>query len=140
MFYAAGESLVRQGESGDSLYVIQQGCVEVIVASAGGQAATMARLGRGDFFGEMSLLTGEARGATVRALEDTSVLVIRKEHLSPLLEENPAIAESLSRAMELRQRENVAKLACFEEEDEPDHQEASFGLILKRVKSFFGLV
>ena len=139
VFYAAGEPLVRQGDSGDSLYVIQQGAVDVSVEQAGCPGTVVAQLRPGDFFGEMSLLTGEPRGATVRAAEDTLVLIIRKEHVSPMLLENPTIAESLAKAMEQRQAENLAKIAATRVVTEQERREASFGAILKRVRDFFGL-
>ncbi|MCU0612434.1 MAG: mechanosensitive ion channel family protein [Candidatus Eisenbacteria bacterium] len=139
VFYAAGEPLVRQGDTGDSLYLIQQGVADVSLAQADGPETTVARLAQGDFFGEMSLLTGEPRGATVRAAEDRLVLVIRKEHLGPMLVENPVIAESLAKAMERRQAENLAKIATTRMVTEEERNEASFGAILKRVKGFFGL-
>src|SRR5262249_36996108 len=66
-----GEALVRQGEAGDSLFVIKAGRVRVDVRRANGQALTVATRGPTEFFGEMSLLTGEPRSASVIAETET---------------------------------------------------------------------
>lgn len=139
VFYAAGEALVRQGDPGDSLFVVQQGEVDVSLRSEQGVETHLARLGPGDFFGEMSLLTGAPRSATVKATEDTLAIVIRKEHVSPLLHENPGIAETLSRVMEERQKENLDRIAATRPVSEHERREASFGSILRKVRLFFGL-
>ena len=85
--YARGEQIVRQGEAGDALYVIRSGRARVTVRGDDGQERDVAHLERGEYFGEMSLLTGEPRTASVLADEDLSVLVVYKEALASLLRE-----------------------------------------------------
>jgi CRP-like cAMP-binding protein len=108
--YGAREALVTRGDSGNSMFVILDGEVEVIGKAGGGPRVVLAKLGPGDCFGEMSLLTGEPRNATVRAEADALVLEIRKGDLSPLIDSNPELAERLGELLERRQREWEDKL------------------------------
>ncbi|HEY9282649.1 MAG TPA: mechanosensitive ion channel family protein [Pyrinomonadaceae bacterium] len=93
--YAPGESIIRAGEAGDSMFVVNRGGVEVRVAD-NGRPRTVASLAEGDFFGEMALLTGQPRAANVVATEETEVLEIGHDALKQLFDANPDLAESLS--------------------------------------------
>jgi NTE family protein len=75
--FAARDVICRQGEPGDSLFVIRSGLAQVIDEAAGSR--TVARLRRGEMVGEMSLVTGEARSATVVANVPTEVLELDRE-------------------------------------------------------------
>ncbi|MBI5607878.1 MAG: mechanosensitive ion channel family protein [Deltaproteobacteria bacterium] len=74
--FAAGEYVLRKGDAGGEMYVVEHGEVAVVVEQASGQATEVARLGKGQFFGEMSLMTGAPRTATVRAATDLALLVV----------------------------------------------------------------
>src|SRR5436305_1069487 len=69
--YAAGQTILRFGEPGDCLYLIASGLVRVDLPNPGGDGRTLAQLGPGQVFGELSILTGKPRSAEVRALVDT---------------------------------------------------------------------
>ncbi|GJM40962.1 MAG: mechanosensitive ion channel protein MscS [Ardenticatenaceae bacterium] len=101
--YTGGEQLVRQGDSGDSLFIISKGAVSVYVRSADGRSVFANQLNVGDFFGEMSLLTGEARSASIRADEETDVIIIDKEAFSSVLTQDPTILDRFVAALERRQ-------------------------------------
>ena len=103
--YGAGELIVNQGAPGDSLYIILDGACEVLLEREGRASQKMATIYKGDFFGEMSLLTGEARNATVKALEDTTVIRVDKELFSTILASNPDICEQLGAVMAQRQQD-----------------------------------
>lgn len=104
--FGTREPLVTRGEAGNSMFVILDGGVEVVGRKAGtGPRIILARLGPGECFGEMSLLTGEPRNATVRAEVDTLVLEIRKSDLSPLIGANPELAGRLADLLQHRQGE-----------------------------------
>ncbi len=103
--YGTREALVTRGETGDSMFVILDGSVEVVGKSGNGPRVVLAKLGPGECFGEMSLLTGDPRNATVRAVVDTLVLEIRKKDLSPLIEANPDLAGRLGGLLDRRQME-----------------------------------
>lgn len=102
--YTSGEQLVRQGDAGDSLFIIKLGQVSVYVRSADGRSIFANQLNAGDFFGEMSLLTGEARAASVHADEETEVIIIDKEAFANVLTQDPTILDRFLAALERRQK------------------------------------
>ena len=77
--YGAGEIIVSHGAAGDSLYIILDGACEVLLEKDGYRSKKMATIAIGNFFGEMSLLTGEVRSATVKALEYATVIRVDKK-------------------------------------------------------------
>ena len=89
--YRDGEPIVRQGEAGGCLYVIQAGQVEVVAAKEG-REVRLAVLGEGDFFGEMSILERQVRSATARALGEARVLTIDKKGFLRRVHEDPSLA------------------------------------------------
>ena len=139
--YDDGEVLVREAESGDSLFVVAEG--KVLISKSGRTLGTgdiaLASLGPGDFFGEMSLLTGEPRSATVRADGPCDVLVLSRHHVAPLLQERPALAEVLSLALEQRQAKTQAKVDGRRELGATASNSESEESILGRIRTFFKL-
>ena len=98
--FTSGSDVVRIDDSGDSMYVLVEGLLQVFVpGSTPAQEMMVAQLIPGQFFGEMSLLTGEPRTATVRAATDAVMYEINKDHLTRLLEQRPEIAEELTRVV-----------------------------------------
>lgn len=98
--YADGEAIVREGEPGREMFVIQSGAASVR-RKAGGEVA---RLGRGDFFGEMSLLESLPRDADVVAVGPTTVLVIGPGALLVLLRRDPSFGLELLQSLSRRVR------------------------------------
>jgi CRP-like cAMP-binding protein len=94
---AAGEAVVRQGEGGTSFFVVATGAVRVERAGPDGAVQPLARLGEGAFFGEMAILSGEPRAATVVAELPTELLEVRAEVLLGLARKHPQIVQSLAR-------------------------------------------
>jgi small-conductance mechanosensitive channel/CRP-like cAMP-binding protein len=138
--FPGGGTVVRQGDEGDSLFLVAEGGVEVSVRPPGGGAErTLATLGPADYFGEMSLLTGAPRSATIRAVTETRLVVLRKEALRPLLVADPTVLEGLSKTLARRQaeREDAIQRAATEDEG-PGVDRAS--QLLTRMRRFFGLV
>jgi NTE family protein len=99
--FAARAVICRQGEPGDSLFVIRSGLAQVIDETAPG-SRTVARLRRGEVIGEMSLLTGEPRSATVVANVPTEVLELDQRTFTALLAEYPRILANLTRILSRR--------------------------------------
>jgi CRP-like cAMP-binding protein len=93
--FGAGEFVVRQNDPGDSFYVIERGTAAVIL-EATGAARTVGQLQAADVFGEMSLLAGEPRSATVRAMTDLSVITVDHEAFKEIISADPVILEPLS--------------------------------------------
>jgi CRP-like cAMP-binding protein len=87
-----GEALFREGESGTELFFIRTGSVIVSKHVAGRVEQVLARLGAGDFFGEMSLFDGQPRSATIQAETDTVLYWLDRANLDQLIEQNPRAA------------------------------------------------
>jgi len=98
----AGTELIHEDDSGSSLFIIVAGEVEV-VAGGGARPKSIARLGPGEFFGEMSLMTGARRSATVRALTAVTVMEITQPALAPILDGAPDLVERFAAVLQKRQ-------------------------------------
>lgn len=107
--YPDGELIVRQGEVGDCMYVIQDGTVEVI-AEHDGEEIRLRELGRNDFFGEMAIFENEIRTATVRAVGDARVLTIDKKNFLSGIHEDPSLAYRIVETMSHRIRDLTDRL------------------------------
>src|SRR5215510_4409310 len=129
--FAPGETVIRAGDPGSSMFVVHKGKVRVQV-SENGRPRTVATLNEGDFFGEMALFTGEPRTANVLALEETEVLEIGHAAMKRVFVTNPDLVESLSFIMAER-RQGLAS-----QTDAADTSAHSAG-ILSSIKRFFGL-
>jgi CRP-like cAMP-binding protein len=105
----AGEILFKAGDPGDALYIVALGKVEVLNGSSpDGQGAPLAVLGQGHAFGEMSLLSGGPRTATIRAVEDTGLLVIAKADFERLVAGDRQLAEAVKRISHQRAISNLS--------------------------------
>jgi CRP-like cAMP-binding protein len=102
--FARGAVLMRQGEMGASMFAIVKGAAEVSVHVAGGRES-VATLGPGDIVGEISLMTGAYRNATVTATKALTSLVIAKPALQSILTENPGLIPRFAGVIEQRQAE-----------------------------------
>ncbi|MCG8420325.1 MAG: patatin-like phospholipase domain-containing protein [Proteobacteria bacterium] len=102
MEIAAGENLVRQGDPGDSLFVVQAGRLRVVLE--GEREQIVNQLGPGDLVGEMALILGGDRSATVQALERTRVLRLSRQRFDRLVETHPELMATLSQALHKRMR------------------------------------
>jgi CRP-like cAMP-binding protein len=109
--FASGEDLVRQGESGDSFYIILKGKAAVYIKDDTDSEIRVGSLDRYGYFGEMSLLQGDSRNATVRASEDCTVAIIYRDAFKHLIESNEGILDKLTEIVQKRIEENRAKLA-----------------------------
>ncbi len=102
--YRAGEVIVRQGDIGDCMYVIQAGKVEVIMEK-GGKEIRLAELGEGDFFGEMALFEKDVRSATVRPMGEVRVLTVDRKMFLRKIHDDPSLAFMVMQRMSRRLRE-----------------------------------
>jgi CRP-like cAMP-binding protein len=112
--YSDGEIIVRQGEMGNCMYVIQEGEVDV-VAAAEGRELFLRTLGPNDFFGEMALFEEETRTATIRSKGPTRVLTIDKKNFLGGIHEDPSLAYRIVQTMSHRIRDLTDRLARSEE-------------------------
>jgi small-conductance mechanosensitive channel/CRP-like cAMP-binding protein len=100
--FCAGEAVVRQGAAGDSMFVVLSGRVRVVLEPAGTEVAMIAP---GGFFGEMSMLTGEPRTASVKAIDEVRLLELRAQDFRQLALDRPGLVEQISRIVATRRAE-----------------------------------
>jgi cAMP-dependent protein kinase regulator len=107
--HAEGDVIITEGEPGSSMYVIAHGEVKVYTRGAGGKGANvyLAKLGEGDFFGEVSVLTGKPRTATITASQPTELLRLDKEKLDNALGKYPGIRKVLDEFYKKRAKHTV---------------------------------
>ena len=137
--FGRGERVIEQGAEGGSMFILLHGEASVLV-KANGCETQVATLRDGDYFGEMSLLTGEPRSATVVAHTDCEMWEIGKEVLGEILQQNHTLVENLSDLLAKRRLENEGLLASAHPASvmQEKHREyrASF---VSKLKSFFEL-
>jgi small-conductance mechanosensitive channel/CRP-like cAMP-binding protein len=135
--YKGGEALIRQGDHDHSMFILAEGLVEVMVAMDGRPELRVARLVPGDCFGEMALLTGEPRSATVLAATDVVAFEVTKAHMTALLAARPEIAETVSGLIADRK---IGTMKALQSAGSAERQEAARSMaeeILHSIKGFF---
>jgi small-conductance mechanosensitive channel/CRP-like cAMP-binding protein len=130
--FAPGETVIRAGDPGSSMFVVHNGRVQVQV-NENGRPRPVATLNEGDFFGEMALFTGEPRTANVVALEETEVLEIGHGAMKQVFDTNPDLVESLSFIMTERRQGLASQI-----DSQTGTTDESAG-ILSSIKRFFGI-
>ena len=114
--YKNGEVIIEQGTSGDCLYVIQEGKVEVVLEN-NNEEVKVAELGKSEFFGEMGLFESDVRSCTVRALGKAQILTIDKKNFYESIQNDASLAYRLLEKMSHRLREANMKLSKDHEDD-----------------------
>jgi CRP/FNR family cyclic AMP-dependent transcriptional regulator len=100
----AQKVLFRAGDAGDAMYLIERGKVRISVQATDGRELTLTELGRGDFFGEMALLAGQPRSASVAVAEEARLAVLSREHFLSFMRRNPNVALEMLTALANRLR------------------------------------
>lgn len=132
--------MTRQGAEAHWLYLITQGEAEVRVSVDGsGASERVATLSAGDFFGEMGLMTGEPRSATVVALTDVDCYRLDKETFQQTLQSRPEIAKDISSILARRRVELEAAREGLSEESMRQRMRHHQNDLLKRIQNFFTL-
>ena len=135
-----GEAITRQGAKAHWLYIITKGEAEVHVTVDGSSASErVAELREGDFFGEMGMMTGEPRSATVSALTDVECYRVDKEAFDEILSRRPEIAEDISQILARRRAELEAIREGLNEEAKRARMRRHQGDLLDRIRKFFTL-
>ncbi len=107
---AAHEPIFWMDESGDCLYIIQSGQVQISYTDEKGEDIALSRLRPGDFFGELSLIDGGPHTATARALTETVLLTLDRSSFYRYMEKHPLICRALLTVLSRRLRVNTVKL------------------------------
>jgi CRP-like cAMP-binding protein len=137
--FMKGELMTRQGAEAHWLYILTRGSGEVLVATDGGLQKRVSIIRAGDFFGEMSLLTGEPRSASLKALEDTECYRLNRQAFDDILKGRPEIAHYLSELLARRKVEIEAVRHDLDAEAKArmiQHQQRS---IFASIHKLFGL-
>jgi cAMP-dependent protein kinase regulator len=108
--FARGEAIVREGEKGASWFLIEEGEVDVQTTDPAGHDLILARLGPGEFFGEVAVLTGRPRTATIVARDEVTVIEISRQDLDNIAATHPEVRSVLQRFYEERAQATVAKV------------------------------
>ncbi|MGH9944990.1 MAG: cyclic nucleotide-binding domain-containing protein [Pyrinomonadaceae bacterium] len=138
--FIRGEAIARQGTTAHALYVIRRGEAEVRVRAEGSDLSEyVATLSEGDFFGEMGLLTGEPRAATVVALTDVECYRINKEIFEEGLRRRPEIARDISGILARRRVELDSVLGQLNADLVRQQMQRLHGDFLTRIRNFFSL-
>lgn len=136
--FARGEAITRQGSFAHWLYMLIKGTAEVRVAVDGG-TQRVATLSPGAIFGEMGLMTGEPRSATVIAETDALCYRLDKESFTDILKRRPEIAESLSQSLARRRAELDAVREGLTEQAKRQRAASGEQDLLRKIKAFFTL-
>jgi small-conductance mechanosensitive channel/CRP-like cAMP-binding protein len=134
--FGAGETIVRQGDQGDSLYLIRSGTVEVVAAAREGQQVHIRDLVSPAFFGEMALMTGDPRSATVRARTDAELLQVTRDGFVELFKTHPEAAAQMGEVIALRMSETRELLAAAPLADDARNRARR---LLDKMRSVFNL-
>jgi CRP-like cAMP-binding protein len=109
--FSTGEMVIREGDPGRSVYVILDGKVKVFTRDNDDNELELATLGVGQFFGEMSFVSGKPRSSSVTALELSVVVELSHDSMKKVIEQNQAVKEVLEEYHKIRKKDTLEKLA-----------------------------
>lgn len=137
--FARGDVMTRQGAEAHWLYLIAAGEAEVYWEAPDGERRLLTRLASGNIFGEMGLMTGAPRSATVVAASDVECYRLDKAGFADVLHARPALAEAMSHVLAERQQRNETLRDEFSKARGDAPQAAQHAAILQRMREFFRL-
>jgi small-conductance mechanosensitive channel/CRP-like cAMP-binding protein len=137
--FARGETMTRQGAVAHWLYLLASGSAEIRVSGDDATTKTVATIHGPTFFGEMGLMTGEPRFASVVATTDTECFRLDKNGFEEILQKRPEIAKEMSALLARRRVELVALREGLDAEGRKAREATEQARILKRIEEFFGL-
>jgi small-conductance mechanosensitive channel/CRP-like cAMP-binding protein len=139
--YPNGDIVSREGEVSDSMFILARGTVDIVREGHDGAGARtrLARLAAPDYFGEMGLLTGQARTATVLAQGEILCYRLDKTGFDAILRARPELADAMSRTVAERQAANDATMRALSEEARARQASGRAADIMRRIQSFFGI-
>ncbi len=132
IIFKKGEEIIKQGNSGESMFVLQEGLLSVKISANQNEELNVGIISPGQFFGEMSLFTGEERSATVITLTDSCVIEITKDALKNILNKKPKLINAFSEVIVERQNINLKMM-----DDYLNKKETFIKKLTSKIKSFF---
>lgn len=136
---AAGTVIVRQREPGSSMYVVREGVLDVLISNPNGEPEKVGTMGPGAVFGELSLLTGEPRSATVVAATAVLVQEIRKEDIEPILQAHPELAGRFAEVVTNRRLANDRRAAARSSLELDQVRTGMIDALLEKARAYFKL-
>jgi len=134
VLYRAGDVIIKQGDEGSSMFILSEGLLDVYIRTGNNEELKAGIITPGQFFGEMSLLTGEKRSATIKAGADSIVLEITKESMKKILDKKPDLIDRFGEIIAERQSSNLKIM-----DDYLNRKESFVQKIAARIKSFFNI-
>lgn len=128
-----GAEIIRQSKAGNSMFVLAEGLLNVFVKGSEDNMVKVGQISPGEYFGEMSLLTGEPRSATIIAATNAAIFEITKDHLEPILKNRAELIDSISETVIKRQEINLHKV------DELKNRKSKIALLVGKIRRFFNL-
>lgn len=113
--FKAGETIMRQGDVGDCAYIIEKGLVEILIEKVNGSVSRVGTRGAGTIIGEMAIVDNEPRIATIRALEDCSLLEISKDDFSRRLKNADPVLQITTQVILTRYRDMLTRASILKE-------------------------
>ena len=136
LLYGPGETIIRAGTRGDSMFIVLRGRVEIRIPRDG-QRLRVAEITVGEVIGEMSLLTGELRSADARAMSEVELVEVRKADMKEILDANEGLTHALADEISQRLEQRADALSDSDEEAEGPSGRTS---LLHRIRRFFDLI
>jgi small-conductance mechanosensitive channel/CRP-like cAMP-binding protein len=138
--FPEGSHIIKKGEAGSSMFILCEGLLNVmIVLKEGNSESCVARLKAGMFFGEMSMLTGEPRSASILAATDILVFEITKDDVAGLISKRPELAEQISQAVAQRKMRNAQASAQAQTPVQLAEEKSFAAQLTGKILSFLGL-
>lgn len=132
--YRKGDIIIKQGDSGSSMFILQEGVLNVMVKAKDKEDLKVGIITPGQFFGEMSLFTGENRSATIIAASDSVILEITKDSMRKILDKKPDLINGFGEIIAERQSRNLKIMDDF-----LNRKESFIEKFVSKIKSFFEL-
>jgi small-conductance mechanosensitive channel/CRP-like cAMP-binding protein len=138
LLYKEGETIVKQGDLGDTMFIIVEGLLDVFNdLHESTHKVKVAQMIGGQFFGEMSLLTGQARSATVIAATDTMLYAISTDIISPLIKKKPDLAKQFSKIVAERSLRTSKAMEDLVNEEKTEITQKLTNNIFDKFKIYF---
>jgi CRP-like cAMP-binding protein len=115
--FPEGSIVIKEGDQGETMYMIIAGEVSVLKGQNGGHEIELDRMRGGSYFGEMALFEDQVRSATIRAEEETRLLVLHKREFNEIVREYPQIALHICRELSHRLRKLHEKVQRYEKDE-----------------------
>jgi len=136
--YGNGDIIIQQGEEGDNMFVIKSGIAKVYIATEGKKLVEVADKLVGEFLGEMSLLTGEARSATVKAYGDVDVLKVNKDAFTFILMQDKELLEDMIEGMK-NYKSGLTRIIEEERSKRDTTTESATQIVIQKIKDYLAL-